>query len=220
MRTDAASVVVGAQCSLSGSSTALSGSDILNMLLYAMNALCLPVDPNAVYFVLTDSSVTQYEPNAAFCTDYCGWHSSATLNPGAISIKYSFVGNPKTLCAYSGTTSSGVNVIANHCSGQYVSTPNPFLFGPTGNVVDLVLSVMAVSRVATPCDSAICTKSTRPLPLLACCSMSLSRLSPTRSGLGGGSMAIRINKKTATCVPGRLARLRLPPSTAGRTTWS
>jgi hypothetical protein len=49
----------------------------------------LPKDPNAVYFVLTSSDVTA---TSGFCTQYCGWHTHATI--GGTDIKYSFVGNP------------------------------------------------------------------------------------------------------------------------------
>ena len=42
-----------------------------------------------MYFVLTSADVTA---SSGFCTQYCGWHTHATIN-GA-DIKYSFVGNP------------------------------------------------------------------------------------------------------------------------------
>jgi hypothetical protein len=48
-----------------------------------------PTDPNGVYFVLTSADVTA---SSGFCTQYCGWHTHATI--GGRDIKYSFVGNP------------------------------------------------------------------------------------------------------------------------------
>lgn len=54
----------------------------------------LPTDANGIYFVLTDKNTTA---TSGFCTQYCGWHTNATIN-GA-SIKYAFVGNPETQCA-------------------------------------------------------------------------------------------------------------------------
>ncbi len=49
----------------------------------------LPLDTNAVYFVLTSSDVNE---TSGFCTQYCGWHTHATISN--VDIKYSFVGNP------------------------------------------------------------------------------------------------------------------------------
>jgi hypothetical protein len=49
----------------------------------------LPTDANGVYFVLTSSNINE---TSGFCTQYCGFHTRATLN-GA-DIKYAFVGNP------------------------------------------------------------------------------------------------------------------------------
>lgn len=46
-------------------------------------------DTKAVYFVLTSADVNA---TSGFCTQYCGWHTSATI--GGSPIKYSFVGNP------------------------------------------------------------------------------------------------------------------------------
>jgi hypothetical protein len=49
----------------------------------------LPKDTNAVYFVLTSADVNE---TSGFCTQYCGWHTNATI--GGADIKYSCVGNP------------------------------------------------------------------------------------------------------------------------------
>ena len=48
----------------------------------------LPTDANGVYLVLTSSDVNE---SSGFCTQYCGFHTHATLN-GA-DIKYAFIGN-------------------------------------------------------------------------------------------------------------------------------
>jgi hypothetical protein len=46
-------------------------------------------DTNGVYFVLTSADVTA---SSGFCTQYCGWHTHATIN--GKDVKYAFVGNP------------------------------------------------------------------------------------------------------------------------------
>jgi hypothetical protein len=46
-------------------------------------------DPNGVYFVLTSQEVAE---TSGFCTQYCGWHTSAGIN--GTDIKFGFVGNP------------------------------------------------------------------------------------------------------------------------------
>jgi len=42
-----------------------------------------------VYFVLTSSDVNE---TSGFCTQYCGWHTSASI--AGSDIKFAFVGNP------------------------------------------------------------------------------------------------------------------------------
>jgi hypothetical protein len=49
----------------------------------------VPSDTNGLYFVLTSSDVRE---TSGFCTQYCGWHTHATLSGS--DIKYAFVGNP------------------------------------------------------------------------------------------------------------------------------
>jgi hypothetical protein len=48
-----------------------------------------PTDANGIYVVMTSPDVTA---SSGFCTQYCGWHTHATI--GGKDIKYSFVGNP------------------------------------------------------------------------------------------------------------------------------
>lgn len=55
----------------------------------ALTSGALPTDAGGVYFVLSSSNINE---TSGFCTQYCGFHTHATLN-GA-DIKYAFVGNP------------------------------------------------------------------------------------------------------------------------------
>jgi hypothetical protein len=73
--------------------TQLSDANIQSLVSSAITTGALPSDANAVYFVLTDKTVTA---TSGFCTQYCGWHDHATI--GGKDIKYSFVGNPETQC--------------------------------------------------------------------------------------------------------------------------
>ncbi len=66
----------------------------------------LPLDPQGVYFVLTWTDVTA---TSGFCTQYCGWHTEATIK--GQPIKYSFVGNAAVKCP-------------NGCIGQAASPNN------------------------------------------------------------------------------------------------
>jgi hypothetical protein len=64
--------------------TALTDTDI-KTIVTAQN----PTDTNGVYFVMTSADVNE---TSGFCTQYCGWHTHATIN--GRDIKYAFVGNP------------------------------------------------------------------------------------------------------------------------------
>ena len=48
-----------------------------------------PTDTNTLYMVLTSQDVNE---TSGFCTQYCGWHTHATIN--GRDIKYAFIGNP------------------------------------------------------------------------------------------------------------------------------
>lgn len=64
---------------------------------------------DAIYVVLTSKDVNQVSsPSSAFCSDYCGWHTSASV--GGANIKYAWVGDASQKCP-------------NTCMGQSV-TPN------------------------------------------------------------------------------------------------
>jgi hypothetical protein len=70
------------------SSTNLSDSSLQTTVGNALNSGALPRDSNGVYFVLTSSNINE---TSGFCTQYCGFHTRATL--GGVDIKYSFVGH-------------------------------------------------------------------------------------------------------------------------------
>lgn len=69
--------------------TALTDTQIRNVVSNAITSNALPKDTNGVYFVLTSADVNA---TSGFCTQYCGWHTHATI--GGSDVKYSFVGNP------------------------------------------------------------------------------------------------------------------------------
>ena len=69
--------------------TRLSDSGVQAVVSSAISSGRLPKDTNALYFVLTSSDVRE---TSGFCTQYCGWHTHATIS--SADIKYSFVGNP------------------------------------------------------------------------------------------------------------------------------
>ena len=67
----------------------LSDSQIQSIVSNAITTGALPNDANGVYFVLTSAEVTA---SSGFCTQYCGWHTHATI--GGSDIKFAFIGNP------------------------------------------------------------------------------------------------------------------------------
>ena len=111
-------VNVGSEYTDPGSQgTRLSDSDVQSIVSSAISPGKLPSDPNGVYFVLTSSNVAE---KSGFCSKYCGWHTSGTLNGS--SIKYAFVGNAARCL--------------NACAAQTT--------GPNGNAgVDAMVSVIA-----------------------------------------------------------------------------
>ena len=72
-----------------GGSTSLSDAGVASVVSSSISGGHLPADPNGVYFVLTSPEVNE---TSGFCTQYCGWHTHATMN--GMDVKYSFVGNP------------------------------------------------------------------------------------------------------------------------------
>jgi hypothetical protein len=67
----------------------LSDSAVQAVVSNAINSGALKKDANAVYFVLTTADVNE---TSGFCTQYCGWHTHATI--AGTDIKYAFIGNP------------------------------------------------------------------------------------------------------------------------------
>lgn len=65
------------------------GSNLSDAAVQAIVAAQTPTDTNGVYFVLTSADVNE---TSGFCTQYCGWHTHATIN--GRDIKYAFIGNP------------------------------------------------------------------------------------------------------------------------------
>jgi len=119
------SIVFGAQTTVTytyGKSPAVA--NIQSIVTDTLNSGALPTDPNGVYFVLTDSSVTP----PGFCTQYCGWHSALWYSPVATYMKYALIGNPTTLCP-------------NSCAAQSIG-PN-FVPGSVSMGPDAMASIMA-----------------------------------------------------------------------------
>jgi len=71
------------------SSTNLTDSSLQTTVANAINSGALPRNGNGVYMVLSSSNINE---TSGFCTQYCGFHTHATL--GGVDIKYGFVGNP------------------------------------------------------------------------------------------------------------------------------
>jgi hypothetical protein len=85
--------------------TSLSDAQIQSVVSSAISSAALPKDTNAVYLVLTSADVTA---SSGFCTQYCGWHTHATISGS--DIKYGFIGNAAR-CPSS-------------CAAQSASSPN------------------------------------------------------------------------------------------------
>jgi hypothetical protein len=85
--------------------TSLSDANVQSIVSDAINSGNLPKDSNGVYFVLTSADVNE---TSGFCTQYCGWHTHASLLGS--DIKYSFVGNPDrcpSACSEQSTSPNG-----------------------------------------------------------------------------------------------------------------
>jgi hypothetical protein len=65
------------------------GTALSDAAIQAIVAAQNPTDTNGVYVVLTSADVNE---TSGFCTQYCGWHTHATI--GGADIKFAFVGNP------------------------------------------------------------------------------------------------------------------------------
>jgi hypothetical protein len=73
--------------------TSLTDANIQSIVSSAISSGALPADANGVYMVLTDKTV---RASSGFCTQYCGWHTHATMS--GVDIKYAFIGNAETQC--------------------------------------------------------------------------------------------------------------------------
>jgi hypothetical protein len=83
----------------------LSDANIETIVSSAISSGSLPLDANGIYFVLTDKTTTE---TSGFCTQYCGWHTNATIS--GKDIKYAFIGDAETQCASAcGATSPSPN---------------------------------------------------------------------------------------------------------------
>lgn len=111
--------------------SALTDTSVRNIVSGAMSRGALPVDANGIYFVLTSKDVSETSPTnppTHFCTDFCGWHTHASLF-GA-DIKYAFVGD-STQCP-------------NAPTGQPACATFNTTVSPNGNLgADAMVSVLA-----------------------------------------------------------------------------
>jgi len=83
-------VALAGSTTLSGKyNKSLSDSQVQGVVAGVIRGGKLPKDPNGIYFVLTSSDVNE---SSGFCTQYCGWHTNATIL--SADIKFAFVGNP------------------------------------------------------------------------------------------------------------------------------
>lgn len=68
--------------------TSVSDAGIQAIVAAAINSGRLPMNSNALYFVVTSADVNE---SSGFCTSYCGWHTHGTIN--GVDVKYSFIGD-------------------------------------------------------------------------------------------------------------------------------
>lgn len=85
--------------------TSFGDSGVQAVVSSAITSGRLPKDTNGVYFVLTSQDVNE---TSGFCTQYCGWHTHATISGS--DIKFAFVGNAArclSSCAAQSTSPNG-----------------------------------------------------------------------------------------------------------------
>jgi hypothetical protein len=102
----------------------LSDNDIQTIVSNAIAGGAVPTDANGIYFVLTDKNTTA---TSGFCSQYCGWHTNATIN--GKDIKYAFIGDPETQCP----------------SGCGVNSPSPNNTGGADAMASVLLHEMEES---------------------------------------------------------------------------
>ncbi|MBI1378124.1 MAG: hypothetical protein GC157_11675 [Frankiales bacterium] len=98
---------------------ALSDAQIQQIVGESISSGSLPADPNGIYVVLTAPGITE---TSGFLTQYCGWHTHATLS--GQDVKYAFVGD-----------AAGPSL--GNCAWQTTASPN----GDPG--ADALVSVLA-----------------------------------------------------------------------------
>jgi phosphate-induced protein 1 len=94
------------------SSTNLTDSSLQTTVANVLNSGALPRNGNGIYMVLTSSNINE---TSGFCTQYCGFHTHATL--GGVDIKYGFVGNPDRCPSGCEIQSTGPNSPASGIGG-------------------------------------------------------------------------------------------------------
>ncbi len=82
----------------------LSDAKVKSIVSRAIGNGSLPKNTHAVYFVLTSQDVNE---TSGFCTQYCGWHTSASISGS--DIKYAFVGNAARCISACAAQSKGPN---------------------------------------------------------------------------------------------------------------
>lgn len=85
--------------------TTLTDATVQTVVSNAISSGRLPLDTNALYFVLTTADVGE---SSGFLTKYCGWHNHGTISGS--DVKYSFVGDPAanmSACAAQTTSPNG-----------------------------------------------------------------------------------------------------------------
>jgi archaellum component FlaF (FlaF/FlaG flagellin family) len=104
------------------------GTSLTDAQIEAVVAAQNPTDTNAIYMVLTSADVTA---SSGFCTQYCGWHTDATIN--GRDIKYAFIGNPdrcpsaceeQTTSPNGNAGADGMASIISHESEEAISDPD------------------------------------------------------------------------------------------------
>jgi len=84
--------------------TALTDSAIFQIVQGQISNGALPLDDNALYFVLTSQDVNE---TTGFCTQYCGWHTHGGYQ--SKDIKFSFVGNAARCLSACAAQANGPN---------------------------------------------------------------------------------------------------------------
>jgi len=89
----------------------LKDADIADIVKTALTNKTLPVDQDAVYFVLTSSDVKEGVSINSFCKLYCGWHNTGSGVAGGktVNIRYSFVGDPSRCLSSCAAQPTGPN---------------------------------------------------------------------------------------------------------------